>query len=330
MQRTRNEPEVNKGYFEKTLEGVQRKLVSLKTALIENQRRVLLSIFGSLIFVAFAATVAVRVTPRPSNIPSTPLNTAVTFGSLNKTATLTATEFNERNGVMALRFTIFDGNESNQKFVDISNIKFTAVTNKGGNKVTARSVPTSNNTVVVQFKNLSPKFNSLTVQVIDKNINTANIEAPSSTSLSSSQAKVAKQNQNQDLGKFVINRDTISHSKTLSFNSQKALQLAEYSRKIKAQRKIIAENEFAISEYEKAIKQQESTIRNYQKQLAENTADDSQTNIDNARDSIKQIRVKIGDAQQNIRQSNANISDFERTIKRVKSGQSILPKPRDL
>lgn len=107
MQRTRNEPEVNKGYFEKTLESVQRKLVSLKSALIENQRRVLLSIFGSLIFVAFAATVAVRVTPRPSNIPSTPLNTAVTFGSLNKTATLTATKFNEKNGVMALRFTIF-------------------------------------------------------------------------------------------------------------------------------------------------------------------------------------------------------------------------------
>lgn len=148
--------------------------------------------------------------------------------------------------------------------------------------------------------------------------------------MSSSQPKVAKKNQNQDLGKFVINRDTITHSKTLSFNSQKTLQLSEYSRKIKAQKKIIAENELAISEYEKAIKQQESTIRNYQKQLAENTADDSQTNIDNARDGIKQIRVKIGDAQQNICQSNANISDFECTIKRVKSGQSILPKPRDL
>ena len=330
MQRSRNDATENKGFLEKTVAGFNRKVSSIKAGVIENQRRFLLTIFSSLVFVALAATVAVRVTPRPSNLPSTPLNTAISFGSLNKTATLNATAFNEKNGVMQLRFTIFDGSESNQKFIDINNIAFSAITEKGGGKVTASSIPTSNNTVVVQFKNLSSKFNSITVNVEDKNINTAIIEAPSSTSSSSSQPAVGKQSKKDELGKFVINRDTVTHSDTLSFATQKTLQLTEYSRKIKDQKKIIAKNEIAISEYEKAIKQQENTIKNYQKQLAENTGDDSQTNIDNAREDIKQIRVKIGDAQQNISKSNTNISDFERIIKRVKAGQNTLPKPRDL
>lgn len=330
MQRLRNDETENKGFFWKSVARFQKKVSLIKSGIIENQRRVLLTIFGSLVFVALAATVAVRVTPRPSNLPSTPLNTAISFGSLSKTATLNAKAFNEKNGVMQLQFTIFDGSESSQKFIDINNIAFSAITEKGGGKVTASSIPTSNNTVVVQFNNLSPKFNSITVNVEDKNINTASIEAPSSTNSSSSQPSVGKQSKKDELGKFVINRDTVTHSDTLSFATQKKLQLTEYSRKIKDQKKVIAKNKIAISEYEKAIKQQENTIKNYQKQLAENTSDDSQTNIDNAREDIKQIRVKIGDAQQNISKSNTNINDFERTIKRVKAGQNTLPKPRDL
>ncbi|MFR4248908.1 MAG: hypothetical protein ACLT1L_03575 [Leuconostoc lactis] len=330
MQQTRNDATRNRGFLEKTVAGFQQKVSSIKSGVIENQRRFLLTIFSSLVFVALAATVAVRVTPRPSNLPSTPLNSAISFGSLNKTATLNATAFNEKNGVMQLRFTIFDGNEANQKFIDINNIAFSAITEKGGGNVTASAIPTSNNTVVVQFKNLSPKFNSITVSVADKNINTASIETPSSTSSSSSQQTIGKQSKGQDLGKFVINRDTITHSNTLSFDTQKTLELAEYNRKIKGQKQIISKNESAISEYEKAIKQQENTIKNYQKQLAESTDDDSQTNIDNAREEIKQIRIKIGDAQQNISKSKTNINDFKRIIKRVNAGQSMLPKPRDL
>lgn len=311
-------------------ESVSLKIDQFKVWFLEHQRRNLIAIFSSFVFIAIATTLAVVVTPRPSNLPSTSLYTAVPFGTLNKSATLTKSVFNAESRVLELHYTIYDGGESNQNFVDISKIFFTAITDHGGSQVTARSVPTSNNTVVVQFKNLSNKFNAVTIIAHDKNINTATVEAPSSVVAASASSQKSSPKSNADSGRFTINRDKVAHSSSLSFASQKQLQLTEYDKKIGDEKQVISQNKSAIKSYEKAINQQNSTVKNYERQLAETTKTDSQTSIDNAHDNIQQIRSKIGDAQQNIQKSQANISDFQHTMDRVKTDINVLPNPTNI
>jgi|GEM_PF-1341061 hypothetical protein len=267
------------------------------TWFLEHQRRNLIAIFSLFILIAFSTTVIVNITPRPSNLPSTELNTSVSFGTLNKTASLTKSVFNKNNGVLELHYTISDGAVSDQDLVDISKIKFTAMTDHGGNQVTGRVVPTSNNTLVVQFKNLSHNFNAVTLTAFDKSINTATVEAPSSVVADSSSAKKNTANSNNASGKFIINRDKVSKSNTLTFATQRELEVSESEAKIAAQQKLISKNTNAIVEYQKAIDQQQSSIKKYQKILAQSDDSDTQTSIDNARDAITQIRTQISDAQ---------------------------------
>ncbi|CUW06017.1 hypothetical protein [Leuconostoc gasicomitatum] len=306
------------------------KIDQFKNWFLEHQRRNIIAIFLSFVFVAMATTVGVIITPRPSNLPSTPLYTAVPFGTLNKSATLTKSVFNEKNGVLELHYTIYDGGESNQSFVDISKVYFTVIADRGGQLVTAKSVPTSNNTVVVQFKNLSHNFNAVKVTAHDKDIDTATVEAPSSVIASSSSSNKSVAKSSQDLGLFIINRDKVTHSNAITTTSQKALELSEYQRKVSDEKKVISKNMTAIESYEKAITQQNETIKNYNKQLTETTTNDSQTSIDKARDTLKQIRDKIGDAQQNIIRGKTNIAEYQRTITRVESGTNVLPNPTEI
>lgn len=300
------------------------------TWFLEHQRRNLIAIFSLFILIAFSTTVMVNITPRPSNLPSTELNTPVSFGTLNKTASLTKSVFNKNNGVLELHYTISDGAVSDQDLVDISKIKFTAMTDHGGNQVTGRVVPTSNNTLVVQFKNLSHNFNAVTLTAHDKSINTATVEAPSSVSAESSSTKKTATDTNTASGKFIINRDKVSKSKTLTFATQKELEVSESEAKIAAQQKLISKNTNAIVEYQKAIDQQQSYIKKYQKILAQSDDSDTQTSIDNARDAITQIRTQISDAQKNIQRAKTNISQYQKTKKQVQEGKSLLPKPTDL
>ncbi|MGQ2286651.1 hypothetical protein ACT5YT_05230 [Leuconostoc suionicum] len=300
------------------------------TWFLEHQRRNLIAIFSLFILIAFGTTVLVSITPRPSNLPSTELNTPVSFGTLNKTASLTKSVFNKNNGVLELHYTISDGAVSDQDLVDISKIKFTAMTDHGGNQVTGRVVPTSNNTLVVQFKNLSHNFNAVTLTAHDKSINTATVEAPSSVSADTSSAKKPTANSNTASGKFIINRDKVSKSNTLTFATQRELEDSESEAKISAQQKLISKNTNAIVEYQKAINQQQASIKKYQKILAQSDDSDTQTSINNARDTITQIRTQISDAQNNIQRAKTNISQYQKTKNQVQEGKSLLPKPTDL
>lgn len=300
------------------------------TWFLEHQRRNLIGIFSLFILIAFGTTVLVSITPRPSNLPSTELNTPVSFGTLNKTASLTKSVFNKNNGVLELHYTISDGAVSDQDLVDISKIKFTAMTDHGGNQVTGRVVPTSNNTLVVQFKNLSHNFNAVTLTAHDKSINTSTVEAPSSVVADSSSAKKTSANSNTASGKFIINRDKVSKSNTLTFATQKGLEVSESEAKIAAQQKLISKNTNAIVEYQKAIDQQLSSIKKYQKLLAQSDDSDTQTSIDNARDVITQIRTQMSDAQKNIQRAKTNISQYQKTKRQAQEGKSLLPKPTDL
>jgi len=297
---------------------------------LEHQRRNLIGIFSLFILIAFSTTVLVTVTPRPSNLHSTELNTPISFGTLNKTASLTKSVFNKNNGVLELHYTISDGAVSDQDLVDISKIKFTATTDHGGNQVTGRVVPTSNNTVVVQFKNLSHKFNAVTLTAQDKSINTAAVEAPSSVSSDTSSNKKTKSSNHDASGKFIINRDKVSKSNTLTFVTQKELEISEGDVKITAQQKLISKNTKAIVAYQKAIDQQESAIKNYQKMLTQSDNSDTQTSIDNARDAITQIRTQISNAQSNIQHAKANINETQKSKTQVQEGKSLLPRPTDL
>lgn len=300
------------------------------TWFLEHQRRNLIGIFSLFVLIAFGTTLLVTITPRPSNLPSTELNTPVSFGTLNKTASLTKSVFNKNNGVLELHYTISDGSVSDQDLVDISKIKFTAMTDHGGNQVTGRVVPTSNNTLVVQFKNLSHNFNAVTLTAHDKSINTATVEAPSSVSAESSSAKITNANSNTASGKFIINRDKVSKSNFLTFATQKELEVSESDAKISAQQKLIAKNTNAIVEYQKAIDQQQDSIKKYQKILAQSDDSGTQTSIDNARDTMTQIRTQISDAQKNIQRAKTNISQYQKAKKQVQDGTTLLPKPTDL
>ncbi|MGX4593637.1 hypothetical protein JNUCC76_06820 [Leuconostoc sp. JNUCC 76] len=300
------------------------------TWFLEHQRRNLIAIFSLFILIAFGTTVLVSITPRPSNLPSTELNTPVSFGNLNKTASLTESVFNKNNGVLELHYTISDGSVSDQDLVDISRIKFTAMTDHGGNQVTGRVVPTSNNTLVVQFKNLSHNFNAVTLTAHDKSINTATVEAPSSVVADSSSAKKTAANSNTASGKVIINRDKVSKSNSLTFATQRELEVSESEAKIAAQQKLISKNTNAIVEYQKAIDQQQASIKKYQKILAQSDDSDTQTSINNARDAITQIRTQVSDAQNNIQRAKTNISQYQKTKKQVEDGKSLLPKPTDL
>lgn len=300
------------------------------TWFLENQRRNLVGVFGIFILIAFSATVLVTITPRPSNLPSTALNTAVPFGTMDKSGSLTKSVFNNSAGILELHFTIFDGSVSDQDLVDISKIKFTATTDHGGDQVTGRVVPTSNNTVVIQFKNLNHNFNAVTVVANDKSINTATIDAPSSVSVEGSgKTKTTASGQNVG-GKFTINRDKVTASNTLLFENQKELEVSESDAKIAAQRKLIAKNNDAIIEYQKAIDQQNASVKKYQAILAQSNDSDTQTSIENARDQITQIRTQIGEAQSNIQHAESNIGQYQKTKKQIQEGNTILPKPTDL
>ncbi|WP_270314153.1 hypothetical protein [Leuconostoc citreum] len=317
-------------WFADRFDWLNKKYHDLTTWHLEHQRRNLIGIFSLFTLIAFGTTVMVSITPRPSNLPSTELNTPVSFGTLNKTASLTKSVFNKNNGVLELHYTISDGAVSDQDLVDISKIKFTAMTDHGGNQVTGRVVPTSNNTLVVQFKNLSRNFNAVTLTAHDKSINTATVEAPSSVVADSSSAKKTTANSSTDSGKFIINRDKVSKSDTLTFATQQELEVSESDAKISAQQKLISKNMNAIVEYQKAIDQQQDTIKKYQKILAQSDDSGTQTSIDNARDTMTQIRTQISDAQNNIQRAKTNISQYQTTKKQVQDGKSLLPKPTDL
>ncbi|MGR8823251.1 hypothetical protein [Leuconostoc citreum] len=297
-----------------------------KAWFVENQRRNLLIIFSIFFSIAALVTITVSVIPRPSNLPSTPLNNPVTFGTLNKNATLTQSDFNPKNGVLSLHFQILDGTQADKSFVDINKISFTAITDHGGDQVTGSYIPTSTNTVVVQFENLSHNFNAVTVTAHDKSVNTAAVEAPSSiSSTSSSQTKFDKSNEAQS-GKFTINRDKITYNNSLTASSQSTLAIQEYHSKITDEKSIIKKNEKAIAQYQKAITQQEDSIKNYERQQADSPNADIKTNVENSRNAITQIRTQIGEAEQNISRSKSRISEYQHTIEKLESGNNTLPK----
>lgn len=300
------------------------------TWFLENQRRNLVGIFSIFVFIALAATVLVTITPRPSNLPSTALNTPVPFGTLNKKASLTKSVFNKNNGVLELHYTVADGAVSNQNLVDISKINFTAKADHGGNQVTGRVVPTSNNTIVIQFKNLSKNFNAVILTAHDTSINTATVDAPKNVSSTSSDSKKTGGSTNITSGKFIVNRDKVANSNSLKFSTQKELALTETDAKISAQQTLIDQNTDAIVEYQKAIDQQESAIKKYQKALAQSDDSDTQTSIENAREAITQTRTQISDAQANIQRAKSSINDYKKTKKQIQEDQTILPKPTNL
>ncbi|GDZ84788.1 hypothetical protein EFN63_01465 [Leuconostoc citreum] len=301
------------------------------TWFVEHQRRNLLVIFGIFMLVAVSVTILVSVVPRPSNIPSTPLNTPMPFGSMNKSATLAKSAFNPKNGVLELHYRIANGGDSKNQFVDINNIYFTAIADTKGRKVKGYYIPTSNNTMVVKFTNLSPKFNVVTVTAHDKNINTNKIDAPNSASAIASSSNATKASQSEiNQGKFTVNRDKVSYSNTLRDASQRTLTIEEYQDKIANQNEVIGKNKQAIASYQKAIEQQTDAIKELAKQQVNTTDSSLQTSIENARSSITQIRSQISEARNNIGNAKTKVETYEATIKQVKKGHSQLPKTKEI
>lgn len=296
----------------------------------EHQRRNLLKIFLGFCAVSVGTIILANVMPRPSNVASTELNTPVTFGTLGKSAELTKTSFNNKNGVLQMNFVVSDSSVNDEDLVNLKHIKVTAVMDHGGSRVTGKVMPTSNNTLVVQFENLSARFNAVTVNLQDKNIDEGGITTPDNVTASSDEKNVKS---SDTVGKFTVNRDKVKTIENLEAEDQIVLAKKEYDHKISAQKELIKSNRNAIAKYNKAIIQNKATIATYMKRTSATDSD----NNNSIQDGIKQLDDKIVQDRQQVAQANENIStakrriiDYQSTKKSISSGKSILLKAHNM
>lgn len=235
-------------------------------------RRNLVLIFLSFTVAGIGLVVYTNVTPRPSSVASTPLNTAQSFGPSGKTATLFSKTFNPDKNTLLLKFALANGSGDGDFAVDTRNIKLD-VEGNGTGDATMHIIPTSKNTVAILVNNVNPNFQSVKVKVADKQTNALASSAPDTVSaLSSSRAAESSAKKNDDgIATFIVNSDKLKTDKTLVNMNQKKLALLQVKLDITDQKKLLAANNSAIKNANKDIKelQKDITFQSSQKQNAQ-------------------------------------------------------------
>lgn len=300
---------------------------------IENQRAWIRNIGLSILGLAIGVTILNLMLPRPSHFDSTPLNQQMTVGTQAKSATLTQREFNAKQGVLQLNFSLSDDNNGNtDSLVNVSDFNFQAVAEHGGSHVNGQVIPTSDNTVIVRFNHLARGFNAVFVSISDKQIDPSQITNPDNTAALSS-AKKSTSAAPKSNATFVINRDKVATNNVLKMVSQKQLALQEYDHKISLENKLIKINQASMKKLNQAIKQSLSTLQTYQNQL-QKSGDDSENSltqsIQKVQDNIQEALSGITAAQQNITKAKADKSDLLKTKSAIQSNKITLPKVRNL
>ncbi len=294
-------------------------------------RRNLVLIFASFTLVGIGLIVYTNVTPRPSSVASTPLNTAQSFGTSGKTATLFSKTFNPDNNTLLLKFSLNNGSGDTDSAVDIRNIKL-KVEGNGTGDATVHIIPTSKNTVAILFNNVKPTFQSVKVKVIDKQTNALASSAPETVSaLSSSRAAASSAKNNDDgIATFIVNSDKLKTDKTLVNVTQKKLALVQVDSDIADQKKLLAANNSAIKNANNDIKELQKDITFQSSQKVNATADEQaqyQQTIDNDLNKIQDLTRKIASTRDTIQTINQKIANLESRKTQIQDGHLNLPKP---
>ncbi|MBS0949248.1 hypothetical protein JK159_02470 [Weissella minor] len=292
----------------------------------------LVKVFGVFMFTAFGLIVYSNVTPRPSNVESTPLNEAQTFGTLGKSATLTSRDYNPNTGTLVLKFRLSDGSESLSPIIDTTKIKFdfSGENHTDGERSKVYVVPTSNSSVAVQFVHLNKGFRSVKVKLTDKSIDPNAITVSNNQQENSSENNTKQPQVKQTSTEFIVNNDQLKKDVTLPVQSQKTLALEQNKTDIKDTQKYIHKVKKGIEEWKKSIKEQEGNIALANENMA-NADDDSkaslQNNIESYQSNIEETQRKITSAKTDIDHANDRIDKLEEYHQDILNDDMKLPKP---
>lgn len=288
-------------------------------------RQNLVIIFGLFIATGIGIISYSSLTPRPSNVQSTPLNEAQSFGTLGKSVKLTSRKYNPNTGIMLLAFKFTDNTNSDVPVIDTRKIDV----GLGGDnyyvdgQTMAKVIPTSPDTLDVQFKGIKSSFRAIKVNFKDKSINTEQIAQATASGDSTSE----KTKEDSPKAEFVINNDKLKVDHNLMFASQEELALEQNTQDILDEQTKIKKNREAIRKIKRGIKEQKNNIEIARKQME--TAD--QNSITNLQTSIDEYKSKIQSARDLIQTTNGNIqSEHDRIISLQEYRQKIIENRADL
>ena len=253
------------------------------------------------------------IMPRPSGTVSTKLNQEMAFGNQGANVQLTEKSFNEDSGLLELHFK-FTGN-NNESTLSGINMKRYKLSFAGDRYIQSGQseyhiIPTSANTMVVQFEKLKTNFQDVRVMFEDKTVDTADINIATNESDSS----VKKTQSSDQLATVIVNNDDQLHlNNKLDLKSKKQLVIAQTSDNIQEQQRHIKKDKAAIKKWQTAIDEQEENVKSIHVQMKDMTDDEQ----DQASESIETYESKITDFKKDISNAKEDISDERNKIQQL-------------
>lgn len=286
----------------------------------------------SLLGIGVAIIVYSMVMPRPSNTVSTKLNQAMAFGNQGANVQLTQKIFNKNSGLLELHFK-FTGN-TNETTISEINMKRFKLSFAGDRYIQNGQseyhiVPTSTNTLVVQFEKLKTNFQDVHVMFKDNTIDTADI----TVATDDRDRSVKQANGSDQVATIIVNNDdqlTQDHKRVAK--SKKQLVVAQTETNIHEQKRLISKNKSAIKAWQGAIKEQTENINATRQQMKDMTNDE----LDQANEAIENYESKTTDLKKDISNAKEDISIEKDRIDQLKKqktkqqhGQLNVPKLKE-
>lgn len=286
----------------------------------------------SLLGIGVAIIVYSMVMPRPSSTVSTKLNQAMAFGNQGANVQLTQKIFNKNSGLLELHFK-FTGNTNETTFSEI-NMKRFKLSFAGDRYIQNGQseyhiVPTSTNTLVVQFAKLKTNFQDVRVMFKDNTIDTTDINVATDDS----DRSVKKAKASVQVATIIVNNDDqLEQDNKRVAKGKKQLVIMQTETDIHEQRQLITKNKTAIKEWQGAIKEQTENIRSTRQQMKDMTNDE----LDQANEAIKNYESKTTDLKKSISEAKEDITTEKDKIAQLKkqktkqqNGQLNVPKLKE-
>ena len=286
----------------------------------------------SLLGIGVAIIVYSMVMPRPSSTVSTKLNQAMAFGNQGANVQLTQKIFNANSGLLELHFK-FTGN-TNETTISGINMKRFKLSFTGDRYIQSGEseyhiIPTSANTLVVQFEKLKTNFQDVRVLFKDKTIDTADITAATDDR----DRSVKQANGSDQVATIIVNNDDqLQQDNNRVAKSKKQLVVAQTEANIHEQKRRISKNQTAIKEWKGAIKEQTENINSTRQQMKDMTNDE----LDQANEAIENYESKTTDLKKDISNAKEDISTEKDKIDQLKkqkmkqqNGQLNVPKLKE-
>lgn len=294
----------------------------------DRHRRNLVIRILALVTLAAGIVIYSAVAPRPSNTVSTKLNTPIPFGNQNKNVQIESNVFNPDTGTLQVGLKFTSASETLVSDINMKRFKLSFDGDRyiKNSESEVNIIPTSSDTLVVQFVKLNTKFQDVRINVADKSLDVSSIAAVSEASSSSK-----KNTSDEQIGTVIVNNDSqLIRDNKQPVDTQKTLVLNQTNRKIDEQKSVIDENKSAIKKWHKAITEKTENIRETRAQMSDMTneemaqADDLiQTN----QSAIGEFNTSISDAKSNIFSAKDKIKTLKKTYTEQQNGRLKVDKP---